>query len=64
MRLAATDNDPSASSSSALMGNTWSVSLAPEANSEASEAIKSSVRPSLAMTVCRTAPSTRLFSTT
>ena len=47
MRLAATDNDPSASSSSALTRNTWSVSLAPEANSEARapEAIKSSARP-------------------
>src|SRR6266702_1082754 len=50
MRLAATDNDPSASSSSALMSNTWSVSLAPEANSEARapEAIRSSARPRLA----------------
>ena len=49
MRLAATDNDPSASSSSALTRNTWSVSLAPEANSEARapEAIKSSARPQI-----------------
>ena len=30
MRLAATDNDPSASASSVLMSNTWSVTLAPD----------------------------------
>ena len=49
MHLAATDNDPSASSSSVLMSNTWSVSLAPEANNKARapEAIKSSASPQI-----------------
>ena len=46
MRFAANDNDPSASSSSALIGSTWSVSLAPDESSEASapDAIESSAR--------------------
>ena len=49
MRLAATDNDPSASASSALMSNTWSVSLAPDESSEASapDAMRSSARPEI-----------------
>src|ERR1019366_1849400 len=65
MRFAETDSAPSASSSSALMRSTRSVSLAPEASNEANapEAASSSARPRLAMTDWRTAPSMRLFST-
>jgi hypothetical protein len=47
------------------MSSTWSVSLAPEAMSQASapEAASSSARPRLAITLWRTAAPSRLFST-
>ena len=45
-RLAAPSNDPSLSSSSVVMSNTWSVNLAPEASSDARapDAMRSSAR--------------------
>ena len=65
IRFAVTDSAPSASSSSALMSNTSIGELAPEAMREASapEAANSSARPTLAITLWRTAAPSRLFST-